>query len=137
MKLNIRNLLREDKIYYLAYKIAKHFGVKPMFLYYDESKKDVYFKKLGKKHVHQDLIYINGVSLKTAFKLYLENIKTIQPHLFWVIDKKNKKTILFAINEEQNIFESKEVDGMGFKYISPYIEEYKEVIKKYTIEVRG
>lgn len=109
--------MNNNDLYKFAWKVAKYFGTKPQFLYYDKDKDSAYFGKLNKNFIHYHLIFIAGIPLTVAVTLRRNKVHMLEDNVFWFKDKKEKTTTIISIDEDGTFVDMDTVNGLGLKYI--------------------
>lgn len=118
---------KTNNLYKFAWKVAKYFGTKPQFLYYDLKNDKPYYGDLKKDFIHYHLIFIAGIPLGTAWTLLQAKAHMIKDNIFWVKDKKEKSTSIFLINDHGEILDFKtNTLGCGYKYIKDWWKDWDD-----------
>lgn len=111
---------RNKPLFNKIQKVARHFGVKPMFVDYDLKKDKAFFTPLKKGHCPRKLeaalkhlVYVCGVPLMSAIKLYLNGVHRVKDNVFY------KKIDEVAVYTLIDCFGKIKVIG----YVTPYCDK--------------
>lgn len=115
---------RNKPLFNKIQKVARHFGVKPMFVDYDLKKGKPFLTPLKKGHCPRQLeaalkhlVYVSGVPIESAIRLYLNGVHKVTNNVFY---KKSDEIGVYTLIDCFGI-----VKVIG--YITPYCDKKTDV----------
>lgn len=117
--------MNRNNFHNVVHKIAKHFGSKPKFLFYDIKKNKYEFIDVTRKYCHPQLIFINGIPLTKIVGLLRFGFHNTGwgDGLIWCKDKVQKTVLLFLLNRDGEYVKDWEIKGNRLKYLEQFKEE--------------
>lgn len=129
--------MNRNSDYNIVNKIARNFGYKPKFLYYNINKNKYEWKDISKKYFHPQLIYINGVPATSLINLMRFKMKSTGwgKGIFWCKDKHRKTVLIFVINQDGEYCKDWELKGNRLKIFDDLKQEIIEFAKSRYKEI--
>lgn len=131
--------MNRNSFYNVVYKIAKHFGSKPKFLFYDIKKNKYEFIDVTRKYCHPQLTFINGIPLTKIVGLLRFGFHNTGwgEGLIWCKDKVRKTVLLFLLNRDGDYVKDWEVKGNRLKDLEQFKEEAIALSKERFIDINS
>lgn len=131
--------MNRNSFHNVVYKIAKHFGSKPKFLFYDIKKNKYEFIDVTRKYCHPQLIFINGIPLTKIVGLLRFGFHNTGwgDGLIWCKDKVQKTVLLFLLNRDGEYVRDWEVKGNRLKDLEQFKEEAIALSKERFIDINS
>ena len=129
--------MNRNNFHNVVHKIAKHFGSKPKFLFYDIKKNKYEFIDMTKKYCHPQLIFINGIPLTKIVGLLRFGFHNTGwgDGLIWCKDKVQKTVLLFLLNRDGEYVKDWEVKGNRLKDLEQFKEEAIALSKERFVDI--
>lgn len=131
--------MNRNSFYNVTHKIAKHFGSKPKFLFYDIKKNKYEFIDVTRKYCHSQLIFINGIPLTKIVGLLRFGFHNTGwgDGLIWCKDKVQKTVLLFLLNRDGEYVKDWEIKGNRLKDLEQFKEEAIALSKDRFIDINS
>lgn len=129
--------MNRNSFYSVIHKIAKHFGSKPKFLFYNIKKNKYEFINVTRKYCHPQLIFINGIPLTKIVGLLRFGFHNTGwgDGLIWCKDKVRKTVLLFLLNRDGEYVKDWEVKGNRLKDLEQFKEEAIALSKERFVDI--
>ena len=129
--------MNRNSFHNVVHKIAKHFGSKPKFLFYDIKKNKYEFIDVTRKYCHPQLIFINGIPLTKIVGLLRFGFHNTGwgDGLIWCKDKVQKTVLLFLLNRDGEYVKDWEVKGNRLKDLEQFKEEAVALSKERFVDI--
>lgn len=131
--------MNRNSFHNVVHKIAKHFGSKPKFLFYDIKKNKYEFIDVTRKYCHPQLIFINGIPLTKIVGLLRFGFHNTGwgDGLIWCKDNVQKTVLLFLLNRDGEYVKDWEIKGNRLKYLEQFKEEAVALSKERFIDINS
>lgn len=124
--------MNKNNNYNIIHKIAKHFGSKPKFLYYNIKTNKYEWIDVNREYCHPQLVFINGIPFTTIIKFLRFNFHNTGwgEGLIWCKDKVRNTVLLFLLNRDGDYVQDWEIKGSRLKDLEQFKDKAVSLSKQ-------